>query len=526
MLEVLTKGFRAARQRLRGEAEISDANVDAALRDVRRALLEGDVALDVAKRFLARVKEETVGQVVRLKAGKGEDEVRVTAGDHFTRICQEQLTALMGAGDTALSLEATKKGPPVLLLVGLQGSGKTTTAAKLARNLKEKGRRPLLVAADVYRPAAIDQLVVLGERTDVPVYRDEGQDAVKICKAGVAEAEKNGRDVVILDTAGRLVVDEPLMRELDKIAKATRPSETLLVCDAMIGQEAVTTATAFHERLSLTGAVLTKLDGDARGGAALSIREATGVPIKFVGMGEGLDRLEPFRPDALASRILGMGDVDGLMADFSRAVDDETQAEEAAKRALAGELDFEIFLDQLQTLGRMGSLTDLMAKLPFFADGGLPEGPIDDTELKRAKVLIHSMTPAERRKPSLLERSPSRRKRICKGAGLSAKALKELMKKLEMMRSMMALMGTQAPAGGLMSKVPGLKRVSQLKQMRNLDPNALAAPPLGGSLPGLGGAGAMPALGSSGGAPRPKVNRTKAKAKRKAQRKARKRRKK
>lgn len=519
MLEVLTKGFRAARQRLRGEAEITDAAIDAALRDVRRALLEGDVALDVAKRFLARVKEEALGQVVRLKAGKGGAEVRVTAGDHFTRICQEQLTALMGAGDTTLSLEATKKAPAVLLLVGLQGSGKTTTAAKLARNLKEQGRKPLLVAADVYRPAAIDQLIVLGDRVGVPVYREEGDDAVRICKRGVASAAKEGRDVVILDTAGRLVVDEPLMRELDKIAKATRPSETLLVCDAMIGQEAVTTATAFHERLSLTGAVLTKLDGDARGGAALSIREATGVPIKLVGMGEGLDRLEPFRPDALASRILGMGDVDGLMSDFSRAVDDEAQAEEAAKKALAGELDFEIFLDQLQTLGRMGSLTDLMGKLPFFADGGLPEGPIDDTELKQAKVLIQSMTVAERRKPSLLERSPSRRKRICKGAGLSAKALKALMKKLEMMRQMMSLMGTQAAGGGLMSKVPGLRRASQLKQMRNLDPQSLADA-------GLGGAGAMPSLGApgptGGGAPRPKVNRTKAKAKRKAQRKARK----
>ncbi|NCO57937.1 MAG: signal recognition particle protein [Nitrospirae bacterium CG18_big_fil_WC_8_21_14_2_50_70_55] len=523
MLEVLTQGFRVARQRLRGETEITDANIEVALRDLRRALLEGDVALEVAKRFLARVKEEALGQVVRLKAGKGSDAVRVTAGDHFTRICQEQLTALMGTGDTALALTASSRKPAVLLLVGLQGSGKTTTAAKLARNLKEQGRKPLLVAADVYRPAAIDQLVVLGERIGVPVYRDADQDAVKICKAGVAAAIQQGRDVVILDTAGRLVVDEPLMRELDKIANATRPSETLLVCDAMIGQEAVTTATAFHARLTLTGAVLTKLDGDARGGAALSIREATGVPIKLAGMGEGLDRLEPFRADALASRILGMGDVDGLMADFSRAVDDEQQAEEAAKKALAGELNFEIFLDQLQTLSRMGSLSDLVAKLPFFADSPLPAGPIDDTELKRAKVLIHSMTPAERRKPSLLERSPSRRKRICQGAGLSAKALKELMKKLEMMRQMMALMGTQAAGGGLMAKVPGLRRLSQVNSMRTLDPSALAAPPLGGGRAGRPAPALPLGLPAAPNGPRPKIDRTKQKAKRKAQRQARKR---
>ncbi|RMF80378.1 MAG: signal recognition particle protein, partial [Nitrospirae bacterium] len=487
MLEVLTRGFRAARQRLRGEAELNEALLEEALRDVRRALLEGDVSLEVAKRFLARVKEEAVGQVVRLKAGKGEGAVRVSPADHFNRICLEQLTALMGGGDTKLDLAGSPKEPAVCLLVGLQGSGKTTTAAKLARNLKEEGRRPLLVAADVYRPAAIDQLAVLAERVGVPLYREDDGDPVKICKRGVAEAKRQGCDVVILDTAGRLVVDEPLMRELEKIAKATRPRETLLVCDAMIGQEALTTATTFHERLQLTGAVLTKLDGDARGGAALSIREATGVPVKLAGMGEGLDRLERFRPDAIASRILGLGDVEGLMADFQRAVEDEERAEEAAQRALAGELDYEIFLDQLQTLGRMGPLSDLLAKLPFFGDTPLPEGPVDDTELRRAKVLIQSMTPEERRNPRLLERSPSRRRRICKGAGLPPKALKELMKKLEMMRQMMLLMGAQAEPQGLLGKVPGLKRVQQLKQMRNLDPAALA-----GGLPGAA-PGGLPA---------------------------------
>ncbi|MGD2062906.1 MAG: signal recognition particle receptor subunit alpha, partial [Nitrospirota bacterium] len=252
MLEVLTKGFRAARQRLRGETALSEANIDTALRDLRRALLEADVSLEVAKRFLARVKEETLGQVVKLKAGSGDEQVRVSAGDHFTRICQEELTELMGGGDPSLNLSG--KPPAVLLLVGLQGSGKTTTAAKLARNLKEEGHKPLLVAADIYRPAAIDQLKLLGERLSIPVFSEDSGDAPGICSRGVGHARANGHDVVLLDTAGRLVVDEPLMRELEKIAGRTKPRETLLICDAMIGQEAVTTATAFHDRLELTGA--------------------------------------------------------------------------------------------------------------------------------------------------------------------------------------------------------------------------------------------------------------------------------
>jgi len=522
MLEVLTKGFRAARQRLRGETALTEANIDSALRDLRRALLEGDVSLEVAKRFLARVKEEALGQVVKLKAGSGEAQVRVSVGDHFTRICQEELTALMGGGDPTLNLEG--KGPAVILLVGLQGSGKTTTAAKLARNLKEAGHRPLLVAADIYRPAAIDQLKLLGERLSIPVFSEDSHDAPDICKHGVAHARANSHDVVLLDTAGRLVVDEPLMRELEKIASRTKPNETLLICDAMIGQEAVTTASAFHERLELTGAILTKMDGDARGGAALSVREVTGVPIKFVGMGEGLDRLEPFRPDAIASRILGMGDVDGLMNDFARAVDDEAKADEDARRALQGEFDFEMFLDQIQTLQKMGSLGDLVSKLPFFQDGGMPEGPIDDTEFRKAKTLIQSMTRAERRRPALVERDASRRRRICKGSGSSPKELKELLKKFQMMRNLMGMLGGQA-GGGLMSRIPGMKKASQLAQLRNLDPQALAAAG-GGGQPGMGLPGGAD---MTGGLPMPgprrsaKVDRSKSKDKRKAARKARKR---
>jgi signal recognition particle subunit SRP54 len=524
MLEVLTKGFRAARQRLRGETALTETNIDSALRDLRRALLEADVSLDVAKRFLARVKEETLGQVVKLKAGSGEQQVRVSAGDHFTRICQEELTGLMGGGDPSLNLAGAP--PAVILLVGLQGSGKTTTAAKLARNLSEEGHKPLLVAADIYRPAAIEQLKLLGERLSIPVFSEDSADAPKICSHGVGHARANGHDVVLLDTAGRLVVDEPLMRELEKIASRTKPNETLLICDAMIGQEAVTTATVFHERLELTGAILTKMDGDARGGAALSVREVTGVPIKFVGMGEGLDRLEPFRPDAIASRILGMGDVEGLMSDFARVVDDEAKAEETARRALQGEFDFEMFLDQIQTLQKMGSLSDLVAKLPFFQEGGLPEGPIDDAEFRKAKTLIQSMTRDERRRPSLVERDSSRRRRICKGSGSSQKELKELLKKYQMMRNLMGMLGEQA-GGGLMSRIPGMKRASQLAQLRNLDPSALAA---AGGGAGLGPMGLPGDPGLAGGFPgqagprhSSKVDRSKQKSKRKAARKARKR---
>jgi signal recognition particle subunit SRP54 len=521
MLEVLTKGFRAARQRLRGETALTEANIDTALRDLRRALLEGDVSLNVAKRFLARVKEKTLGQVVKLKAGGGEAQVRVSAGDHFTRICQEELTELMGGGDPSLNLGG--KVPAVILLVGLQGSGKTTTAAKLARNLKEAGHRPLLVAADIYRPAAIDQLKLLGERLAIPVFSEDSADAPGICTRGVGHARANGHDVVLLDTAGRLVVDEPLMRELEKIAGRTKPNETLLICDAMIGQEAVTTATAFHERLELTGAILTKMDGDARGGAALSVREVTGVPIKFVGMGEGLDRLEPFRPDAIASRILGMGDVEGLMDDFSRVIEDEAKAEEDARRALQGEFDFEMFLDQIQTLQKMGPLGDLVAKLPFFQEGGLPEGPIDDSEFRKAKTLIQSMTREERRRPSLVERDSSRRRRICKGSGSSPKELKELLNKYQMMRNLMGLLGEQA-GGGLMARIPGMKRAAQLAQLRNMDPAALAGGAGLGPM-GLPGAGGLPAGFPGQPSPRrsPKVDRTKQKSKRKAARKARKR---
>jgi len=315
VLETVSKGFKAARNKLQGRAEITTEVVDDALRDIRVSLLEADVSFEVVKRFVARVREKAVGEVVDTKVRTERGALRVTPQDHFIKICHDELEALMGPVDTSLRL-GERGRPTGVMMIGLQGSGKTTTAGKIANRFLKEGKRPLLVTADVQRPAAVEQLQILGERLGVPVFHEKGLRPPELCRRALEAAQRDHQQVVIYDTAGRLAIDEELMVELEEIKRATAPENVLLVTDAMIGQDAVKTAGEFDRRLSIDGFILTKLDGDARGGAALSIKEVTGKPIKFLGMGEALDRLEEFRPEGLASRILGFGDIVGLVKDF------------------------------------------------------------------------------------------------------------------------------------------------------------------------------------------------------------------
>jgi signal recognition particle subunit SRP54 len=461
MLDTVAKGFRSARNRLRGRAEITEEVVEEALRDIRVALLEADVEFGVVKQFVADVRQKAIGEVVQTKVedAKGRA-LRATPADHFVKICHDQLEALMGPVDTSLKFKP--KGTTGMMMVGLQGSGKTTTAAKLANKLIKEGKKPLLVAADVYRPAAVDQLKVLGEKLGVPVYHDPAAKPPQMCKRAFEEAQRLHRDVVIMDTAGRLAIDEDMMRELEEIKASTQPENILLVADAMIGQDAVKTAAEFDRRLSIDGFILTKLDGDARGGAALSIKQVTGKPIKFLGMGETLDKLEEFRPEGLAGRILGFGDIVGLMKDFEGVVD-EKKAEEDAEKILSGNFTLQDFVDQIRLVKKMGSLNDLLEKFPLF--GELPEGiTFDDKELTKIEAMVDSMTPAERKRPDLLD--DSRVNRVAKGSGRKEKDVKELLVKYRAMRGMMKQIGS---AEGLLSRLPGFRQLAQLRQMKGMD---------------------------------------------------------
>ncbi len=471
MLETLAKGFRAARQRLTGVAELNDDVIDEALRDVRLSLLEGDVEFTVVKRFLERVREAARGKQVELRAKSKEYGTKsITPEQAFIAICQDELTKMMGPVDT--ELQWAKKGPTGIMMCGLQGAGKTTTVGKLARWLeKTHSKKPMLVAADVYRPAAIEQLKTLGRQLSMPVFSIDGnKDPVKICRDANEAAALQGCDVVIFDTAGRLAIDEPLMQELDDIDKAVHPSNIFLVLDAMTGQDAVNVADTFNKRLDITGVIMTKLDGDARGGAALSVKEITGKPIKFLGMGEQLDKLEEFRPEGLASRILGMGDIVGLVKDFEQVVDAE-KAEEDALRMLKGKFDMQDFLEQIRLIQKMGSLKDLFAKLPMM--GQLPEGVnLDDRELTKIEAMISSMTIEERIDPQVFVATtwedfattagkqskrrradfhPGRVNRIAKGSGRTEVEVKELLQKFAQMRQMMVQLGAST---GLMGKIP------------------------------------------------------------------------
>jgi signal recognition particle subunit SRP54 len=517
VLETLAKGFRVARERLTGVAELTDEVIEDALRDVRLSLLEGDVEFRVVKRFLERVKEAARGKQIELRAKSKEYGTRsITPDQAFIAICQDELIKMMGPVDT--ELRWAKKGPTGIMMVGLQGSGKTTSVGKLARWLeKTKDKKPLLVAADIYRPAAIDQLQTLGRQLGMPVFTIPGKDPVAICREAATKAAQEGCDVVIYDTAGRLAIDEPLMQELEDIDKAATPANIFLVLDAMTGQDAVNVAETFNQRLNLDGVIMTKLDGDARGGAALSVKEITGKPIKFLGMGESLDKLEEFRPEGLASRILGMGDIVGLVKDFEQVVDAE-KAEEDALRMLKGKFDMQDFLEQIRLIQKMGSLKDLFEKLPFFG-GGLPEGVnLDDRELTKIEAMISSMTREERTNPQVFvattwedfvatsgkqakrrraDFNPGRVKRVSRGSGRSEQEVKELLQKFAQMRQMMVQLGAST---GLMGKIPGFKQFSQMKKLANMDINALMS--AGGGLPpGLGEGAGMPNMPAMPGIP-------------------------
>ena len=472
MFNVLTEGFKKATSRLQGKTTLTSDNLSQSLKDIQMSLLEADVEYGIAKAFLKRVQEKALGTEVKLKAGKGAARMKVSAGDHFVSICKDELTQLMGADVSPL--EFGKNSPAVVMMVGLQGTGKTTTSGKLARYLHQHGKRkPLLVAADIYRPAAVDQLQVLGKSIGIPVFHEAKQSPVVICQKAIKHAMKEGYDTVIFDTAGRLTVDTDLMAELGNIKQKTKPDHILLVCDAMMGQDAVTTADAFHKQLDLSGFVMTKLDGDARGGAALSIKEVTGRPIKFLGVGEGMDRLEVFRPEGLSSRILGMGDVVGLMSDFEKVADEDAEAD--AEKMLRGQFNFKDFYKQISMLQKMGPLKDIMAKMPM--QNMMPKANVNDQELNKIKYIIDSMTEKERLQPSLMNQS--RINRIASGCGRSQKDVQDLLKKFKQMQAMMGKMGKNM--SGLMGKIPGLGK-------------------LGGGMPSMGDLSQMmPGMAGAGG---------------------------
>ncbi|MBI3205909.1 MAG: signal recognition particle protein [Myxococcales bacterium] len=488
MFEALTKGFREAKNRLAGLAELNENNIKPALNEVRLSLLEADVEIGVVKRFLARVEQKAVGQTVQTRVKHGGETHRVGAEEQFVKICHDELIDMMQSD--AEPVAWSDKGRTAVMMVGLQGSGKTTTAAKLARWFERQDKKPMLVAADMQRPAAVEQLKVLGEQLGVPVFNIAGQTPLEICSQADAEAKKLGRDVVIYDTAGRLAIDEPLMEELAAIKSAIGPQNIYLVIDAMIGQDAVQTAKSFNERLGITGVVLTKLDGDARGGAALSVREVTGAPIVFTGVGETLDKLEPFRAEGMASRVLSMGDVVGLIQDFEQVVD-QKKAEQDAMRMMQGEFTLEDFLNQVRMIQQMGSLKDLVEKIPGMG-GMIPPGVnLDDKELVRIQAMIQSMTQQERNDPHTLIREPGRVKRIAKGSAQPEQGVTELIQKFLFMKQMMGGMGGMGDMG-MLGRIPGMKNIAAARQLKK----AMK----GGGMPGMPGMGfpGMPGMGMPG----------------------------
>nr|WP_041303898.1 signal recognition particle protein [Kyrpidia tusciae] len=424
MFEGLAGRLQEAFARLKSKGKLSEADVDEAMKEVRRALLAADVNFTVVRDFVARVRERAVGQEV-MKS--------LTPAQQVIKIVHDELTALLGGKPSTLNLSGR---PAVVMLVGLQGAGKTTTAGKLAQWVRKQGRRPLLVAADVYRPAAVRQLQTLGEALKVPVFSVDGDaDPVEISKSSLERASQEGCDVVLVDTAGRLHVDDALMEELERMKAAVVPGEILLVVDAMTGQSAVEVAEAFHGRLGLTGAIFTKLDGDTKGGAALSILSVAGCPIKFAGVGEKLDALEPFYPDRMASRILGMGDVLTLIEKAQQTVDAE-KAKQLERQLRAGEFSLEDFLDQLRQVRKLGPLDQLLGMLPGMNKiKGLGNLQVDERQLGRVEAIILSMTPEERRRPELID--ASRRRRIASGSGTRVEDVGRLLKQFKEMRKMM-----------------------------------------------------------------------------------------
>ncbi len=449
MFENLTERLDGVFKTLRGHGRLTEDNIQEAMREVRTALLEADVNFTVVKEFVASVTEKAVGKDVLSSLSPGQQVIKVV---------HDELVELLGSTTEGLRLDGRQ--PVTIMMAGLQGSGKTTTSAKLARQLKEKGRKPLLVPADVYRPAAIEQLRVLGEQIDVPVFgSNTEQKPVEIVRLAMAEARKNNQDTVIIDTAGRLHVDEDLMAELQNISAAVPLSEVLFVADAMTGQDAVTVANKFNSDLEITGVVLTKMEGDARGGAALSVKKVTGKPIKFVGVGEGLDALEVFHPDRTASRILGMGDVLSLIEKAEKVVD-QKKARKLARKIQKNTFTLEDFLDQIQQIKKMGNLEQLMGMIPGINKlKQLKDAPKpDEKELVKTEAIIRSMTKKERKNHRII--NASRRQRIARGSGTSVAEVNRVLKSYTMMLKMMKKMrGKSVIRGGKRRKLPkGLTR--------------------------------------------------------------------
>ncbi len=439
--EGLSEKLNAVFSKLRQRGKLTEADVKVAMREVRLALLEADVNFLVVKEFVGKVRERAIGSEV-LES--------LTPGQQVIKIVNEELTSLMGK--KAEKIVYSSNPPTIIMLCGLQGAGKTTTAAKLAKLMKEKdGKRPMLVGCDIYRPAAMKQLQVVGDSAGVPVFIKENADPVKIAKESIKEAKKQGRDVVILDTAGRLSIDEALMDEIENIKDEVNPHEILLVLDAMTGQDAVNTAKAFDEKVAITGAVLTKLDGDTRGGAALSMRYVTGKPIKYAAVGEKLTDIEPFHPDRMAGRILGMGDMLTLIEKAEEAFD-EKKAQDLEKKMKNASFTLEDYLEQFEQVKNMGGISSILSMMP--GAKGINPDAIDEKQIEHVKALILSMTPEERRRPKVL--NASRRRRIAKGAGLEVSDLNRLIKQFEQTKVMMKRMakGKFGRGGGMPFNMP------------------------------------------------------------------------
>jgi|TARA_B110000037_G_scaffold217343_1_gene278185 signal recognition particle subunit SRP54 len=467
MFESLTDKLSNAMRNLRGTAKLSEENMGEALKEVRAALLSADVHFKVAREFIETVKEKCVGEQV-LKT--------VSPGQQIIKIINDELVRLLGEGDTELS----NKKPLKIMMVGLQGGGKTTTSAKIAKFLKKEGYNPMLVACDVYRPAAIDQLEAVGAQIDVPVYADRSiTDVPKIGENALKKALSEGRDLIIFDTAGRLQIDEPLIDEIKELKRRIKPDEVILVADGAIGQEAVNVAKAFNEAVQLTGIAMTKLDGDARGGAALSMKQITGVPIKFAGTGEKLEDFDLFHPDRMASRILGMGDVVSLVEKAQEQID-EKDAEKMASRMMAADFNFEDMLNQFRQVKKLGSMQSIMGMMPGMS--GMKMDDKAEGQMKQSEAIILSMTTKERQAPNVL--NASRRNRIAKGSGVKISQVNQLIKQHMQMKKMMKKLN----GGGKM------KKMMKQMQAQGMDPSQMPQMPggvgggnLGGGLGGFKG---------------------------------------
>lgn len=485
MFESLTKRLTQSFAGLRGRRELTADNIEEGLSAVRTALLEADVHFDLATEFTERVSARALG-AERLKG--------VDASDQFVHAVHRELVELMGPEDA--TLEFAKHGPTVILIAGLQGSGKTTTCAKLALHLRDKhAKRPLLVAADVKRPAAVEQLRVLGERLQIPVFHEEGVSPPDVCAAGVAAAVAGGQDVVILDTAGRLHVEDELMAELTEIAVRTRPHNQLLVVDAMTGQDALQSASAFHERMSLTGVILTKMDGDARGGAALSLKRVTGCPLLYLGVGEGIEDLDPFKAERMAGRILGMGDVIGLVETAQENID-EQEAQAGFEKMVMGSFTLEDMFGMIRMVRKMGPMKKVLGMMPGMGDLGNMD--VDEREMDRLEALFTSMTPRERIQPQILD--VSRRRRVARGSGQEVGAVNGLIKRFkDMKKSMKQLnkmgLGSMLGKAGKREALAGMSPTGGM-----LDPKAGKGAGMLGSLGGALGGGLGGLMGGGGGA--------------------------